>query len=88
MTTETLHIHYTPESKVERIEPFQANVEVGSSRPHPDVVHGQMTNATEGQIIQFELERSPVIINFRGQQYKFTSLDRTGTFALKHCRCL
>ena len=57
-TTETLHIHYKPESKIEQIEPFQADVEVGSSRPHPDVVHGQMTNATEGQIIQFEASDS------------------------------
>ena len=87
MTNEALHIHFTPESQDERIETFQATIDDNSYRLHPKVVHGQLTNVTEEQIVQFELELSPAIINFKGQRYHFSFLDRTGEFTIEHLTC-
>jgi hypothetical protein len=86
MTSKILSIRYTPEAEDERMQDFHANVNILSSRAHPNVVHGRITNAAEEQIIHFELAFSPVTVAFKGQLYEFASLDREGTFTLNHRR--
>jgi hypothetical protein len=83
MMTESVSIHFTPEAGREHIHTLLASIAISNLRSTPDLVEGRLIDATEDQIVQFELELTPVVVNFRGKRYSFASLRRTGEFKLQ-----
>lgn len=81
--TEDLSIRFTAERGTEEIKPFATEIEISDTRSTPDIIGGRLLSVSDDEIVQFELQLSPVRAICRGKNYYFAYLNRTGDFILR-----
>lgn len=84
MIRESLTIQFKAESGNEDLnaELFMENI---PAPKFPRSVSGKFTDATERQIIQYELAPDDVVVWFKTRKYRFQSLNREGDFTIVRC---
>jgi hypothetical protein len=84
MMRSALSIQFKPEFDYEKIETFNAELEIGNIPPtkFPKSIGGKLIDTTEAEIIQLELAPDDVTVWFKSRKYSLHNLTRIGTFTI------